>query len=236
MIPNRQNMKMKMKKILTVLSLIVILSLFALPVFAVSSDFLEKANKFYQRNCTKDLNVIPRPTAILCYLYDKVHEQDEEIEKIKEEQRAHSEHIDDLQVSTSANLEEINALKKHRILAYGQYRGAGFTTNSNTDVPTDAKVEINCPVTCAITINYSVDTRNSQTGAHNIYTIYLDGVNQSFVNQASFAFPGQANPLALTGIVSAQAGTHTVEIYARTTAGGTLEEHTKTLTVLAIAE
>lgn len=103
------------------------------------------------------------------------------------------------------------------------------------DVPTDAMLNINCAVKCVLYINYVVDTRNNTVGAHNFYQIYLDGTALSFQNQASYSFSGQAIPISLIAIQPASIGAHTVQIYAHPTAG-TLEEHTKTLTVLTIEE
>jgi len=219
-----------MKKGLFFSTLILLTTVFfiALPVYAASSDFLTKATEYYQRNCTSNLNRISRSTAFFCYLYDKIQEQDQVLQNIENQ-------VANLEASNSANISEINDLKTKSILTYGQYRGSGFTTTSNTDTPTDAKVDIACPITCVLVINYVVDTRNFQTGVNHIYTIYVDGVNQSFVNQVSVVFANQANSLALTGMIPASPSTHTVQIYARTT-GGILEEHTKTLTVLAIGQ
>ena len=143
--------------------------------------------------------------------------------------------IENLDTRVTANTSDIALLKERQILAYGQYRGAGFTTTANTDVPTDAQVDIECPFACILFMNYVVDSRNNQTGAHNFYQLYLNGIALSFQNQASYGFPGQAIPISLTGIYPVSAGTHTVQVYAHPTAGQ-LEEHTKTLTVLAIRE
>lgn len=226
-----------MKKFLIIAGIIfLIFSVFiTIPVFAASSDFLQKASEYYQKNCKENSSRIPPSRAILCYLFDKVQEHDQSFQNIAEEQNNQAQDLESLKASASANLAEINLIKEKRILAYGQFRGAVFTTTSNIDVPTDAQVEITCPIQCVLLINYVVDTRNNQTGAHNIYTIYLDGLNLSFTNQASYAFPNQAIPISLTGIYPASAGTHTVQIYAHTNAGEIME-HTKTLTVFAIGQ
>lgn len=63
----------KNKALVIVVAILVISSLtITLPVFAASSNFLQKATEYYQRNC-KSQNV-PRAIAISCYLFDKVSE------------------------------------------------------------------------------------------------------------------------------------------------------------------
>lgn len=64
---------LKSKKLVIVVAILVISSLtITLPVFAASSNFLQKATEYYQRNC-KSQNV-PRAVAISCYLFDKISE------------------------------------------------------------------------------------------------------------------------------------------------------------------
>lgn len=60
------------KKALIVAIIAISLLAITLPVFAASSNFLQKATEYYQRNC-KSQNV-PRAVAISCYLFDKVSE------------------------------------------------------------------------------------------------------------------------------------------------------------------
>lgn len=153
--------------------------------------------------------------------------------------------IKDLRSTQEANkqkLEQLEAevlqLKSYKkILSYQQYRGNSFSTNSTTDVPTDAKVDITCSEACTLQVDYDVDTRNSVAGGINsVYTIYLDGLNQSFVNQASAAMENQAVPLSLNALIPTSAGNHTVQIYTRiTNPVAQINEHTKTLSVVALS-
>lgn len=54
----------------------------ALPVLAASSDFLPQATEFYNRYCTR--RRVSTVFAISCYLFDKVHEIQEEIAQIQQ--------------------------------------------------------------------------------------------------------------------------------------------------------
>jgi hypothetical protein len=147
------------------------------------------------------------------------------------------------QASSSARIlqleSEVSQLKSSkRILGYQQYRGNSFTTNSMTDVPTDAKVDITCSEDCVLQVNYYVDTRNTVVGGINsIYTIYLDGVNQSYVNQASAAMEDQANSISLNALIPASKGNHTVQINTRiTNSTAFINEHSKTLSIVAFSK
>jgi len=181
--------------------------------WAVSSDYLSAAEKYFANNCIKKPTKITGSQAVLCFTFEKLKEHDTKI----------------------ANLENTSG---KRILNYAQYRGTNFTTNSLTDVPTDAKVDISCPEKCILSINYYVDTRLSfASGTHGIYTLYLDGINQSYVNQVSAGLEDQATPLTLNALIPANAGTHTIQIYTRVTnAVSNINEHTKTLSVIAFSE
>ncbi len=48
-------------------------------VFAISANFIAKATEYYERNCRRNVDRIPRATAILCYLFDKVSELDQTV-------------------------------------------------------------------------------------------------------------------------------------------------------------
>lgn len=221
------------KTLLTVLIICLLFSIFAIPVLAASSYFFTKAAAYYKHNCTK--KNISQSVQISCYLYDKVHELENKLVEIEQKQNNQSQRIDELEAKTNENLAEINALKNKRIITLGQHRGAFFSTTSNIPTPTGSEVIINCSVTCVLFMNYVVDTRNTQERVHNIYEIFLDGTPLSFVNQASFAYAGQAIPLALTGMYPVIPGEHKIQIYVHTN-GGELQEHTSTLTVLAVGQ
>ena len=64
---------LKSKKLVIVVAILVVTSFaITIPVFAASSNFLQKATEYYERNCKRQN--VPRAIAISCYLFDKVSE------------------------------------------------------------------------------------------------------------------------------------------------------------------
>ena len=88
---------MKIKKYVITGLLILFLSFFTLPVLAASSDFLPQATEFYDRYCAK--RRIPNTLAISCYLFDKVHEMQDEVTSLEEKVSELEERIEDLENS-----------------------------------------------------------------------------------------------------------------------------------------
>lgn len=214
------------KTTLVILTAGALLGIVVAPVLAASGDFLAKATEYYQKECQRRRN-ISRSIAMICYLFDKTGELD----------RA----VNDLQNIVDGHVADINSLKdKKSILSVAAKRGANFRTSSTTPVPTGDKVNINCPVTCNLWVNYHVDTRNSQlsanpAGYYNFYSIFIDGVDQAVFNQASFPVPNVAIPLALNGLFPVSVGDHTIEIYAYTN-GGELQSFESGLQVMGIEQ
>lgn len=135
----------------------------------------------------------------------------------------------------------IDTPSSHKILDYGQVRGANWETDASANnIETPDHVTVDCPVACALWVNFDVDTRNTQssgtpTGYNHLYSIYVDGVDQAVFNQASFPVPDTAIPLAVNGVFPVSADSHIVTIYARAT-GGHLQQFESHLQVLAIEQ
>ena len=229
------------KYLITAVATFVIFIVFAIPIFAASSTFFDKASQYYNKNCKKKIEKIDKSTAVICYVFDKVHELDTDISNVEQEQANQAANIDSLQNDVASNSADIVLLKNRKsIIDAESIRGSFFTTSSTTPVPTGNKVDITCDVSCLLLVNYYVDTRNTQaspnpTGYYNFYSIFIDGVNQAVFTQTSFPVPNVAIPLALNGTFVVSPGNHTVEIYAYVN-GGTLESHESGLQALAVEE
>lgn len=232
---------MKMKKVLSLTGVFVFSLIFVSSVLAASSDFLQKATEYYERNCTGNPDRISRSRAILCYLSDKVHELDTAVSNVEQEQTNQANLLNNLQSNVTTNSTDITTLKGRKsIIDIAQVRGANWETGAtDTNVETPDHVTVNCPEGCILWVNYDVDTRNpngsiaQSSWPQHLYHIYVDGVNQAVFNQASMIVANAAIPLAVNGVFSVGAGEHTVTIYARTT-GGTLQQFESHLQVLAI--
>lgn len=129
---------------------------------------------------------------------------------------------------------------KH-ILDVGQIRGAGLDIDApTTEMKVPGEVTVNCPVACLLWVSYDVDTRNTQIDHippggwyQHLYHIFVDDVNQAIYNQVSATVPNAAYPVAVNGVIPADAGQHTVSIWVKVT-GGHLQQFTSHLQVLAI--
>ncbi len=122
--------------------------------------------------------------------------------------------------------------------AYTQ--GSTFTTSSNSYTPMGMYVNVRCPAGCVLYINFYTSSKNqgtpaSATGYYNTYDIFIDGGDQNIFSQASYSAANAAVPVALSAGISVAAGTHTIDIQAKTN-GGTLESDSSALTVMAVAK
>lgn len=86
---------MKIKRYVILGLITFFFSFFTLPVLAASSDFLPQATEFYNRYCTR--RRIPNTLAISCYLYDKVHEIQDEISSLGERVSELEERVEELE-------------------------------------------------------------------------------------------------------------------------------------------
>jgi hypothetical protein len=64
----------KFKRLPALVAFITIMFLLAVPVFAVGSNFLDEASKYYQKNCIGVPNKILNEKALNCYLFEKASE------------------------------------------------------------------------------------------------------------------------------------------------------------------
>ena len=76
-------MRVKISKLVILLVVIssILLSIFALPVLAASSNFFPKATRFYEFYCTK--KSLPDIFAVSCYLFDKVKDLENKISSLQ---------------------------------------------------------------------------------------------------------------------------------------------------------
>ena len=128
------------------------------------------------------------------------------------------------------------------ILDIAQVRGSGAFPQpaDNVNTPTPDFVIVHCSKPCLLWVNYDVDTRNTQIPSpgnwyQHLYHIFVDGVDQAVYNQVSLTVPNAAYPLAVNGVIPAETGDHEIRIYVKKT-GGTLQQFTSYLQVLAIAQ
>lgn len=74
---------MKIKKSLLVLLPLFTVLFIAFPIMASSEDFYDEAIEFYQNNCSENIKG-PKTTGIICYLFDKTTEMDEDLASLED--------------------------------------------------------------------------------------------------------------------------------------------------------
>ncbi len=124
------------------------------------------------------------------------------------------------------------------ILASANTKGSLFTTTFSSYTPMGMYVNIVCPKSCNLWINFYTSSQNlgnptSAQGNLNTYGIFLDEADQSIYSQANFPVALLSIPISLNAVIPVSAGFHTIDIRAKTN-GGTLQSNVSFLQVLAI--
>lgn len=159
--------------------------------------------------------------------------------QLTQEQKDQADTLRSLQTAiVSPSAQPTISATNRSILAFASTKGSGFTTSSVAYSPMGMYVNINCPKSCDLWINFYTSSKNSGTpssaiGFINTYNIFLDNIDQSIYSQASYYTASSSVPISISATISVSAGIHTVDIRAKTT-GGTLQSDSSALQVMAI--
>lgn len=124
------------------------------------------------------------------------------------------------------------------IIAVASTKGSAFSTSSVNYTPMGMFVNIKCPKSCYLWINFYSSSQNigspaSQQGYSNTYAIFLNEADQSIYSQANYPTASSSIPIVLSTIIPVNAGIYTIDIRAKTS-GGTLQSNVSSLQVMAI--
>lgn len=124
------------------------------------------------------------------------------------------------------------------ILATASVQGPVATTSSAEYTPIGLFINISCPKNCLLWIDFYSSSKNlgpigSEQGNLHTYSLFLDGADKSIYTQGSLTVANSSTPISLNTLLSVAAGTHTVEVKAKTT-GGTLQSNSSFLQIIAI--
>lgn len=176
---------------------------------------------------------------IIQSLNSKVKSLEENIIELTSEQENAVKALADVQtyISTTSAQPTTQPSTKS-ILAIANTKGSTFTTTSFNYTPMGMYLNIKCPKNCYLWINFFTSSQNlgtpvSAQGYLNTYGIFLDENDQSIYSQANFPAVSFSSPISLNAVLPVSAGTHTIDIRAKTS-GGTLQSNVSFLQVMAI--
>lgn len=150
-----------------------------------------------------------------------------------------SETLADLRAYVSTqSAQTVTPTSNKSIITTASTQGSLFTTTATSYTPIGMYVNINCPEDCLLWINFYTSSKNLGTpvaaqGFTNTYGVFLDNSDQSIFSQASYPVASSSVPVSVNAAIAVAAGTHTVEMRAKTT-GGTLQSDSSFLQMLAI--
>ena len=138
--------------------------------------------------------------------------------------------------TSSAKTESLPSYKS--ILATASIQGAVTTTSSAEYTPIGVFINISCPKNCLLWIDFYSSSKNlgpiaSEQGNLHTYSLFLDGADKSIYTQGSLTVANSSTPISLNTLIPVTAGTHMVEIKAKTT-GGTLQSNSSFLQIIAL--
>ena len=166
---------------------------------------------------------------------DRLGKIEDTISKLEDYVKDQESTIDDLSEKIATSSADSTDVTNKKILATTQTKGSTFSTTATAYTPMGSFVNINCPVRCTLWINFYSSSKNDTANNVNTYGVFLNGQDQSTYSQATFPVASGSAPISLNTAISVSAGTHTVEIQAKTS-GGTLRSDVSFLQVMAIEE
>ena len=164
---------------------------------------------------------------------DRLKSMAESIESLEDAVATQQKFIDKLSEETEVSATKEPEISGQKILADAHIRGPAFSTSATSYSAMNTFVNIVCSAKCTLWIDFYTTSKNDTANNVNTYGIFLNGQDQSLSSQAIMPVVNGAVPISLSGAISTNAGTHTVEIRAKTS-GGTLQTDTSFLKVLAI--
>lgn len=172
---------------------------------------------------------------------DSLNELKSKIKWLEDSLKAQSTAFADLKTLTSTQSAKPAAavvVSGKSILDSAYTRGSTFTTTSTGYSPMGMYVNINCPKSCLLWINFYSSSKNigapsSAQGNTNTFGIFIDNTDQGIYSQASYSVDSLSVPVSLNAAIPVSSGVHTVEVRAKTTAGK-LQSDSSGLQVLAV--
>jgi len=164
---------------------------------------------------------------------DRVQSMVEDIEALEIAVSDQGKLIDTLSENNDVAVSTSDSNSGQKILSTAQVKGSSFSTSATTYAAMNTFVNIVCSVKCTLWIDFYTTSKNDTANNVNTYGIFLNGGDQSISSSATMPIANGAIPISLSGAIPTSAGTHTVEIRAKTS-GGTLQTDTSFLKVLAI--
>ncbi len=166
---------------------------------------------------------------------DRLKSIEDSIAKLEETAEDQDTAIGKLSEKTENIATASSSVSDKKILANAQTKGSAFNTTSTNYSPMGMYVNISCPVQCTLWINFYSSSKNDAANNVNTFGVFLNGQDQSTYSQATLPIASGSVPISLNSAISVSAGTHTVEIQAKTT-GGTLRSDVSFLQVMAIEQ
>lgn len=166
---------------------------------------------------------------------DRLGKIENTISKLEDNVKDQESTIKELSEKIASSSAESVDIANKRILATIQTKGSTFSTASTAYTPMGIFVNINCPVSCILWINFYASSKNDSANNVNTYGVFLNGQDQSTYSQATLPVASGSAPISLNTALTVNAGTHTVEIQAKTS-GGTLRSDVSFLQVMAIEQ
>lgn len=126
------------------------------------------------------------------------------------------------------------------IISTAYTQGSQFTTSSSIYSPMGMYVNVTCPEKCILWIHFYTTSKNtaspnSAQGYSHLFGLFINDQENSIYTQGSFPIANASFPSSLNAAIPVGAGTHTIDIRAKTT-GGTLSVEKSFLQVIAIEE
>jgi len=164
---------------------------------------------------------------------DRVQSIVEDIQTLEDIVSDQQKLINDLSESKEVPVTKSVSSSGPKILATAHIKGSAFSTSSAAYSDMNTFVNIVCSAKCTLWVDFYTTSKNDTANNVNTYGIFLNGGDQSISSYATMPIANGAVPISLSGAIPTSAGTHTIEIRAKTS-GGTLQTDTSFLKVLAI--
>ncbi len=164
---------------------------------------------------------------------DRVKSIVEDIKALEEAVSDQKKLIDTLSENNDVAVSTSDSNSGQKVLSTAQVKGPSFSTGATTYAAMNTFVNIVCSAKCILWVDFYTTSKNDTASNVNTYGIFLNGGDQSISSYATMPIANGVVPISLSGAIPTSAGTHTVEIRAKTS-GGTLQTDTSFLKVLAI--
>lgn len=180
----------------------------------------------------KTENASSTPTEVTNIATDRLKDMEDSIADLEDTVSDHKKLIDDLSDNTATSASP-SSISGKAIFATASTEGSVYSSTATAYASMNFFVNIVCPKECVLWIDFSTISKNDTANNVNTYGIFLNGGDQAISSYATMSIANGAVPISLSGAIPTSAGTHTVEIRAKTS-GGTLQTDTSFLKVLAI--